>query len=437
MNLTRFQYFGLDVYLDGSTGTSYGGAQVLFFQNNYGSPTYMGGINFNSSMVGKWTHFDFPAAVMGSAFNASPAFSIQGIPGSDGGTNTTTFHVDNLEFWNPQITPSINGIAAGTPGGVQMTVDADGTNNQFDQEGISSPTTNNTTDFFWINQAPATFSFTLTNFPAPATAPGFDAHVYLVNGDSISADPNAGSWGYQQTYSGVPYNALDYAGMRVQNDTNGGIAVDFEWKTNAPGSNPNSNNITLIHLPSIASANGTWSLNFSDNLHVSITGPDGSVVGTVTLPDFYDDPNYTGNFTPGTSMVQFGVAKNDGNNTGVNDGKSAVFSQILVSNAVYGVVLDDNFGGPGLTANYNWQIAEYYQDAGNRIIWQPQGTGWWVKWNTAQSGWNVQSSGNLLSGWGDAGVTYTYVDSTGTNTLGAVPSASLPAGNAGFFRLTK
>jgi hypothetical protein len=34
-------------------------------------------------------------------------------------------------------------------------------------------------------------------------------------------------------------------------------------------------------------------------------------------------------------------------------------------------------------------------------------------------------------------VTNSYVDGTGTNTLGAIPAASLPAGNAGFFQLTK
>ena len=33
------------------------------------------------------------------------------------------------------------------------------------------------------------------------------------------------------------------------------------------------------------------------------------------------------------------------------------------------------------------------------------------------------------------GVTYTYTDSSGTNIFGALPSAGLPAGNAGFFEL--
>jgi hypothetical protein len=53
------------------------------------------------------------------------------------------------------------------------------------------------------------------------------------------------------------------------------------------------------------------------------------------------------------------------------------------------------------------------------------------------SGWSVLSTSNLLGNWSNAGVTNTYVDGTGTNTLGAIPAASLPAGNAGFFQLTK
>jgi hypothetical protein len=100
------------------------------------------------------------------------------------------------------------------------------------------------------------------------------------------------------------------------------------------------------------------------------------------------------------------------------------------------ITLADNFSGPGLTANNNWQVAEYYLDAANRVTWQPYGTAYWLKWNSASSGWSVQASSNVLD-WASAGVTYTYVDGTGTNTLGAVPATNLPAGKSGFFRLVK
>lgn len=432
-DFTRFQWMGLDVYVDGSSGSTYGGAQILAFGPNYSGLQYIGGMSFNAGMVGKWTHFNFPVAVTG--ITNSPAFAIQGTPGSDGGTDTTTFHVDNLEFWSPQTPISITSLTPGTPGGVKMAVDADGTANQYDQEGITSPSAdNNATDYFWMNQYPATYSLAITNFPSPAVAPGFDAHLYIVNGDTITTG-TTGGWSYNQTYSGVPYNAYDYAGLRIQNSfTNGGVVAIFEWKTNSP--NANATNTFKFTLTQYASADGTWTLNFSDNQHATLLGPDGNVAGTFTLPDFGSDPNYANNFSPATSMVQLGLAKNDTNNDGVNDGQSAIFTGVSVTNA-NNVVFGDNFAGPGLTASNAWQIAEYYQDAADRVTWQPQGTGWWLKWNSTQSGLTVQTTSNLLGSWTNVGSVYTYVDTTGTNTLGALPATNLPAGNAAFFRLQK
>jgi hypothetical protein len=133
-------------------------------------------------------------------------------------------------------------------------------------------------------------------------------------------------------------------------------------------------------------------------------------------------------------VVQFGVWK-AGNTT--NNNQSTTVTSVLVSNAVDGTLLSDGFSGPGLTANYDWQVAEYYQDAAVRTIWQPFGTAYWIKWNTTANAWSLQSTSNLLSGWTNAGVSYTYTDSTGTNTLGAVPTTNLPAGGAAFFRLVK
>jgi hypothetical protein len=425
-DLTRFEKIGFDVYLDSASGSAYGGFQLLQFKGDWSGSAWAGSVSFNASMVGKWTHFDFPSS---SGITNCPALVIQGIPGSDGGAATTVnFHVDNIVLWKAATRPSITRLSPGTPAGITMTVDENGTLNQYDQEGISCPSADSSQNFFWINQAPATFSFTLTNFPAPASAPGFHAHVYLVNGDSLGS-----GYSWNQTYSGAPFNALDYAGLWIENGTNGnGVVATFEWKTNSPGANPT--NRTIINLTEYTTANGTWALNFSDNTHATIVGPKGTSVGDITLPDFLSDPNYSANFTPATSMVQFGVAKNDVDNTGVNNGKSATFTHVLVTNAVAGILYDDPFEGPGLTGKYAWRVTEYWQFAANRISWSPANTAYWLKWNTTASGWSILSSGDL-STWADAGVTYTYTDATGTNTVGAIPAGGLPAGNAGFFRL--
>jgi hypothetical protein len=463
-NPSLFQTVGFDVYYDGpASGSDYGGFQM--FIANGSSPynwVFIGSVNFNAGMIGKWTHYDWPCAASG--VNNAAGFAVQSTPGSGAGAVPFTFHIDNIQTWNPVTRPIIGGLTPGTPGGVQMTLDADGTANNNDQEGITSPSTNNSAmDCFWIGQTPATYSFTLTNFPAPAAsfggasnAPaspgaGFDAHVYLCNGDSITAFAN--DFGYNQTYSGAPYNMVDYLGMHVQNATitnlvtyttnntvittnttyglASGVVAIIDWKTNAP--NSNATNQIVFRFPNMANANGTWTLNFTDNTHGNLVAADHSV-NSFTLPDFSSDPNYTANFTPVTSMVQFGVFKNGNTN---NNSKGTTFTHVLVTNNVGGTIFSDSFGGPGLNANYNWQVAEYYQFAANRAIWQPSGTAYWIKWNTTASGWGVQSSSNLLSSWSNAGVTYTYVDNTGTNTVGAIPTASLPLGKASYFELKK
>jgi hypothetical protein len=431
-NPSLFQSVAFDLYYDGPTtpsSTNYAGFQI--FIANGSSPynwVWIGNANFNAGMIGKWTHFNLPCA--SSGINNAAGFAIQATPGNQG-TNAIdqiTFHVDNIQVWNPETHPTITGLTPGTLGGVQMTLDGNSTSNLNDQEGITSPSTNNAnTDYFWVNQTPATYSFTLTNFPSPASAPQFDAHIYIGNGDSITAFNNL--FGYNQTYSGFSYNMLDYLGLHVQNGTNGGVVAIVDWKTNAP--NSNATNTIAFNFPSMTSANGVWTLNFTDNTHGNVVAPDNSV-NSFTLPDFANDPNYTANFTPATSMVGFGVFKN-GNVT--NNNQTYTLTGVKVTNSV--TTLMDNFSGPGLTANNNWQVAEYYQFAANRAIWQPTGTAYWIHWNTTASGWSVQSSTDIASGWGSAGVTYTYVDSTGTNTLGAIPAASLPPGNTGVFRLIK
>ncbi len=431
---SRFTYLDMDVKVDPSStlaqdGT-YGSFDFVVMDQSYG----WHGTSVTLTNT-SWTHLHLPMPVLTTAQSPSQGFVIDI---SDGGwQGPITVYVDNIKASFPVTLPIINSLTKNTtPGGAQMTVDADGTANQYDQEGICTPSAvNATNDCFWIGQFPATYSFTLTNFPAPSVAPGFDAHIYLVNGDSIAAG-DTGGMGYNETYSGCNYNAYDLAALQVQNGTNGGVICNFLWKTNAPSSNA-TNGIYCV-LTNLASANGAWSLNFSDNTHGSIL-LNGATVTNFTLPDFSSDPNYSANFSPATSFIQFGVFKNDANKTGMNNNQSAIVTQVMVTNAASGTLYSDSFGGPGLTANYGWQIAEYYQDSANRVLWIPRGTAYWVEWNTTQTGYSVQSTNTLsaVGPWPSAGVSYTYPDATGTNTIGAIPTASLPPGNAAFFRLSK
>jgi hypothetical protein len=451
-NPALYQWVGFDLYYDGpspNTSTNYAGFQM--FIANGASPynwAFIGNHNFTAAEVGTWLHFTFPCASTGIG-NAA-GFAIQATPGSQG-TNAIdpiTFHIDNIQLWNPVTHPVVSLAKNSTPGGVKITLDGNGNLNANDQEGICTPSaTNAVTDFFWVNQTPATYSFTLTNFPAPAapfaslvTPPaspgaGYDAHMYICNGDSITVF--ASDFGYNQTYSGANYNMVDDLELHIQNagvltnagagtfSLSNGVVAIINWKTNSP--NQNATNQIVFNFPTMANANGTWALNFTSNTGGNLVDPTGTP-HAFTLPDFQSDPNYNANFTPVTSCVSIGVFKNGNTN---NNNLGNVFTSVALTNTV--TAITDNFAGPGLTATNAWQVAEYYQYAANRVLWVPAGIAYWLTWNSTQTGYSVLST-NSLSGsgsanWPNAGVTYTYTDSSGTNTVGAIPAASLLPGS--------
>jgi hypothetical protein len=91
---------------------------------------------------------------------------------------------------------------------------------------------------------------------------------------------------------------------------------------------------------------------------------------------------------------------------------------------------DDSFTGPGLTANYGWRTT-----SGTAITWSPADVGWWLSWSLPDDGFTVQVAPAVTGPYSDAGVTYTYTK--GATRVGAVPTTSLPGGNAAFFRLFK
>jgi hypothetical protein len=443
-----YQWAAFDVYYDGptpSTSTDFGGFQM--FIANGASPynwVYIGNYNFTAADVGQWKHFTFPSASTGIG-NAA-GFAIQATPGSGTGAIPITWHMDNIQLWNPVTHPVVSLAKNTVPGGVQIVLDGNGLLNPNDQEGICTPSaTNAVTDFFWENQTPATYAFTLTNFPAPATpfasvvtppaspGAGYDAHIYLCNGDSITAFNNLFS--YNQTYSGANFNMVDDFEFHVQNASvltnNGagtftlsnGVVAILDWKTNSP--NANATNSIVFNFPTLASANGTWALNFTSNTGGNVVDPTGTP-HPFTLPNFTADPNYNNNFTPVTSCVCIGVFKNGNTN---NNTLGNVFTSVALTNTV--TAITDNFAGPGLTASNAWQVAEYYQYAANRVLWIPAGTAYWLKWNSTQTGYSILSTNSLSGGhtnWPNAGVTYTYTDTTGTNTVGAIPAATLLPG---------
>jgi hypothetical protein len=126
-------------------------------------------------------------------------------------------------------------------------------------------------------------------------------------------------------------------------------------------------------------------------------------------------------------FLNFGAFKNDNVNDGHNNGVSATFSRIQINGAS---VLDDSFGGPGLTANNEWRPTD-----STSIQWIPAGTAWWLSWTVPDDGYTATSSSSVTGPYGDAGVTFSYI--SGANRVAAVPAASVPAGSSAYFRLSK
>jgi hypothetical protein len=131
---------------------------------------------------------------------------------------------------------------------------------------------------------------------------------------------------------------------------------------------------------------------------------------------------------PSASFIQVGAFKNDGPNAGKSDNKGFILTQVLVTN-INGTIFDDSFSA-GLTNNYAWRVT-----SAAAITSIPQGTAYWLEWGVPDNGFTPESAASLPGPWADAGITYIYTDTTGTNRLGAVPAVSLPVGNEAFFRL--
>jgi hypothetical protein len=149
-------------------------------------------------------------------------------------------------------------------------------------------------------------------------------------------------------------------------------------------------------------------------------------MGVVT--NFTIAPDVAAQFNGSVSFVQFGVFKDDAQNSGINDNKGAIFTHVSVTNA-NGVLFDDDFSG-GFTNKYAWRVS-----SAPLTQWIPQGTKYWLKWTVPDTGFTPQTAAHITGPWTDAGINYIYTDSTGTNRVGAVIDTNLPAGNAAYFRL--
>ena len=413
---SKFTYLDFDLYLDAPAGLStYGGFSIFQITSSWGWQ-WVAGPGLSAANIGTWTHFSsIPLSSMtvshGIIFQAGGGFT---------SASALTYYVDNVKLWKPATPPAIKKLVKGSGvGGVQITMDQDGS--QWQRDAMATPSGGG--PYFWTSQGsyPVSYSFTITNFPNAAAHGGFEAHMYLVNGDT-----DAGTW--DQTYGGCDWNSADILQFRVENAAAGGVIAHIDWKTNLPGANPLAN--AMYHPVAVngPTAIGTWKLTFTDSTSGTVTGP-GITATNFTLPA----EAVANNFSPSLSYIQFGMFKNDGANDGHNNQAHGTFSDVEVT--VNGnAILQDNFPGPGLTANNAWRTT-----SSTAVLWVPPDIAYWLTWTLPDDGFELYVAGTVNGPYVDAGVGaangFTFLQ--GAARTGGVPAANMPAGNAAFFQLKK
>jgi len=327
-------------------------------------------------------------------------------------TNTVIFWVDNIWFeWNtntaPVPPPIVDLTKAGTSG-VQITLDTP--NSQWQRDAIATPASPG--NCFWNDDTTVTYSFTIADFPKATAHPDFEAHLFIVNGDT---DPGGA---FDETYGGCDWNAADIAVLSLVNQTNGNVHASFYWKTNLPNANPLTNAIyhpvTITNLIAI----GTWNLSFNYGTNVTLSGPGGALTN-FTIPE----EAVVNRFSPTVSYLQFGFHKNDDENDGHNDNVSGTFSRIKKVGGGY--QFDDAFDGDSYTNHYAWR-----KTSATAVQFVKPGTAWWLNWTVPATGFYPQKA-PLVSG--------AYSDISGTPfQSGAKLHIPIPAGgDQSYFRLLK
>lgn len=345
-----------------------------------------------------------------------------------GHTNTVIFWLDNIWFeWNTNTappTPPTTALAkAGTPG-LMIAMGAAG--GQWDRQAVVTPGPGS--NYIWTAQGgyPVSYSCTITDFPPVGTHLGYEAHMYIVNGDTAPSGAETGGspdWGCPDIFifrveNHVTTTYTTNGTVITTNRLNDAMA-QIQWKTNYP--NANSTNIPVVVFP--PSVPGTWTVTFTDATHGSLSGP-GITTTNFTLPADV----VTSNFSPLTNFVQFGCFKNDGANDGHNDNATGTFGHVQIAGNAASI--NEDFSSPTLTNKYAWR-----KTSANSVQFIAPGTAWFFNWSVPAYGFNPFVAPSVKGPWSPLALASQF--QIGTNITGAVAKSALPAGDEAFFRMTK
>jgi hypothetical protein len=434
LDLTKYTSLHFSVYVDTNSAhmSGWGNAQLGPIRPHIRLSTWGGDVSINPTSDSQWvgadygTWHDYSMPIDQTIAANQPTLQACGILGLQmwsgwgtcttadpaiGLTNQVVFWIDNIWFeantnTAPPPPPTMVLTKAGLPG---VTVAMDAIGNQWDRQAISTPAPDGA--YIWTAQGgyPVSYSCTITDFPPVGTHLGFEAHMYIANGDTAptgSATSGSPDWGCPDIFI-----------FRIENVAAGAMA-QIQWKTNMP--NNNATNIPVVVYP--PSALGTWTVTFTDASHGSLSGP-GLTTTNFTLPA----DAVASNFSPAASFVQFGCFKNDGANDGHNNNASGTFSHAKITGTA--APIDDDFSGATLTNKYVWR-----KTSANIVQYVAPGTAWVIGWSAPAIGFNPFVAASLSGPWSPLAVS-PYQN--GTNIYATVLTSDLPAGNKAFFRVAK
>ena len=297
-------------------------------------------------------------------------------------------------------------------------------------------TTNGTGCSFYGQGSPVTYSWTIKEFPLQ-DAYSYQAHFFIVNG---SDSTNSSTYIVPGQYdTAADYNMQNCIFITVQSDgaTNG--TMNFRYKTNQIGGNGmiwntltngdpgNTNNWPVEPVASLTDSNptnnsllGTWSVTFSGNTSVTLTGPGGHST------NFTFDAASAAMFDGGLGPVSL-LLGTQANTAGYN-GQEVVYSSFSETG---NCAFSDNFlTNTSLNTN-EW--LDFGSDPA-AVVLVPTGSAYWVPWTLPANSFSLYVASSLpATHW--QGLSSAPVIKNGPVDQALVASSSLPDNGttSGFF----
>jgi hypothetical protein len=284
--------------------------------------------------------------------------------------------------------------------------------------------TANDTGYTFVGQSNVTYSWNIASFPG-ASASGFQQHVFLIPASATTTVSSENSPDYSEP--DCIFITVEYeSSVTPAVVTNGGVVstnsitnwfgvLNFRYKTNEANangmifngvsptntaSNPNGWPVQPVGSVQAPTATGTWSVTFDSTTNVILTAPNGATNG-FTLPAstaaLFADPLF----------VFVGAQPN---NT-AGEGQSAVLNSFSITGSQTPLV--DVFNTDTSLSTSTW-IVDSAVSGGVQLV--PPGLNYWVSWSTPDTGFDLQTTGNVSGGTNSA---WTLL--TGPNSANALP----------------